>query len=162
LLYWVARREVLPSEMVLALEDSIGTEFDFEMSIEPNRVFRMVVYLEDSSRLDGEQLQLLPARDDPNFVHDECRAWRLTCCESALRMDWAFWRNSIGYGSGSDGTEDWSEDEGDDGEGRGVLISGGRTEGTSLVEDLDALVEKVQKQLEDDKSQGNKRRVSQM
>lgn len=78
------------------LSDRMGTtEFEFFMHPEPKGVMRMLVYVEDSTDLDSGQLDLLPRMDNPSFVHGECRAWRLKCCEGALLADWPYWRRFL-------------------------------------------------------------------
>lgn len=161
---WVARREVLPSEILSVLEDALGTEFRFEMSMGHKGVFRMLAYLEDSSLVDGELLHLLPAKDDPSFVYDECRAWSMACCEYSLALDWACWRDRLSY-DGSDDSNDSEDGDSQDGsvseddseEADGVWLSGGKTGRPSLVETLDGLVENAKKRWESNNSKEDER-----
>lgn len=97
-LYWVSSSEVLPSEIVRVLRGLLGTR-DVEYFIRPeaDRVFRMLVYVEDSSDLGGDQLGLVPERDNWDFLHEHCRAFRLPCCQDALLLEWEYLRNRLDY-----------------------------------------------------------------
>lgn len=92
LLYLVPSRLMMPSEVLEFLRDRLGTR-DFKYFTNPKSkgTLRVLVYVEDLTLLGSERFGLVPREDDPNFVHEQCRAWRLPCCAYALRADWTYW-----------------------------------------------------------------------
>ncbi|KID73285.1 hypothetical protein MGU_11786 [Metarhizium guizhouense ARSEF 977] len=105
----------------------------------------MLVYAEDITSLDSEELDLVPKRDNLNFVHEQCRAWRLTCCKEALLLDWPYWRSRLVQDEDEEDDDDDDQDEGDV-----CVIATRRSVDKTLSEELDDLVEKVKNMLEDD------------
>ena len=103
-LYWVPARVVVPSEVLDLLRSLMGTaKFSYLVSPNPAGILRMAVYVEDFTVLNGETFNLVPSKDNPNFVHDQCRFWRLTCCGKALRHDCSYWMRCLSENDGENG-----------------------------------------------------------
>lgn len=95
-LYWVPSSEMVPSDVLEALGDRMGTtEFDYFAKPTSTGTFRVLVYVEDNTVLDGESFDLIPRRGDGRFVREQCRAWRLSCCAEALVADGKYWRSRL-------------------------------------------------------------------
>lgn len=95
-LHWVPSSEMLPSDVLEVLSDRMGTtEFDYFVNPTSTGTFRILVYIEDLMVLDGEYFDLIPRTGDARFVREQCRAWRLPCCQEALVPDWEYWRSRL-------------------------------------------------------------------
>lgn len=95
-LYWVPSSEMMPSDVLAVLCDRMGTtEFDYFVKPSSRGTFRILVYVKDHTVLDGECFDLIPRRGDGRFVREQCRAWRLPCCEEALDADSEYWRSRL-------------------------------------------------------------------
>ena len=95
-LYWVSSSIMMPTEVLGVLRDRIGTaEFDCYVNPTSMRTFRILVYVEDFTVLGNGEPRFTPDVCDLDFVADQCRAWRLTCCREALVVDSICWSNLL-------------------------------------------------------------------
>lgn len=95
-LYWVARRDVLPTEVLRLLRGLIGTtRFAYFVKPSSKGVFRMLIHVEEYEVLRNARPDLVPESEQRAFVREDCQAWRLSCCEEALKTDWDHWRSLL-------------------------------------------------------------------
>ena len=133
-LYLVPSGTMILTEVLRVLRDRMGTtESDCHVNPTSMGAFRILVHVKDFTVLGNGELNFLPEVCDWDFVRDQCRAWRLTCCREALIVDSICWRSLLKETGGR--ATFWKSRE-VDGDGDGA---GGRT----LVDELTDQVRKT-------------------